>query len=48
MLDLSNDVGEKRDLSQDKPDVLAHVKASVEAWRKTMDEAEPRGPFRDF
>jgi hypothetical protein len=45
---LKNDIGEKHDLSLEKPDVLAMVKASFAAWRREMDECEPRGPFRDY
>ena len=45
---LDEDIGEKRDLSAEKPDVLAMVKARWSAWRKEMDDAEPRGPFRDY
>ncbi len=48
LFDLGNDLGEKHDLSREKPDVLAHVKSRFAAWQKSMDEAEPRGPFRDF
>jgi arylsulfatase A len=35
-------------LSEELPDVLAMMKAKFAAWRKEMDEAEPRGPFRDY
>jgi arylsulfatase A-like enzyme len=48
LYDLSTDLGEKRDLSQEKPDVLAMVRARFEAWRQEMDASEPRGPFRDY
>jgi arylsulfatase A-like enzyme len=48
LFDLSTDVGERKDLSQERPDLLAEVKARWAAWRKQMDEAEPRGPFRDY
>ncbi len=48
LFDLSSDIGEQRDLSKEKPDVLAMVKARFAAWEKQMAEAEPRGPFRDF
>lgn len=48
LYDLSTDIGEKRDLSKEKPDVLAMVKARFAAWRKEMDASEPRGPFRDY
>ncbi|MBI5818719.1 MAG: sulfatase-like hydrolase/transferase [Verrucomicrobia bacterium] len=48
LFDLSADLGESHDLSLEKPDVLARVKARFEAWKKEMDAAEPRGPFRDY
>ncbi|MCX7826130.1 MAG: sulfatase-like hydrolase/transferase [Verrucomicrobiae bacterium] len=48
LFDLSTDIGETRDLSAEKPDVLARLKARFDAWRKEMDAAEPRGPFRDY
>jgi arylsulfatase A-like enzyme len=48
LFDLAADVGETRDLSQERSDVLAQVRGRWEAWRKQMDDAEPRGPFRDY
>jgi arylsulfatase A-like enzyme len=48
LYDLTTDLGEKRDLSTERPDVLAMVKARFEAWRREMDASEPRGPFRDY
>jgi arylsulfatase A-like enzyme len=48
LFDLSNDIGEQHNLSGDRPEVLARVKARWEAWRQEMDAAEPRGPFRDY
>ncbi|MFZ2640184.1 MAG: sulfatase-like hydrolase/transferase [Verrucomicrobiia bacterium] len=48
LFDLSADLVESRDLSLEKPDVLVRVKARFEAWKKEMDAAEPRGPFRDY
>jgi arylsulfatase A-like enzyme len=48
LFDLSNDLGETKDLSKEKPEVLAMVKGRFDAWRKAMDAAEPRGPFRDY
>lgn len=48
LYDLTNDIGEKQDLSQKLPDVAANLSARWTAWRKVMDEAEPRGPFRDY
>ena len=48
LFDLSTDVGETKDLSAEKPDDLAHVKARFAAWRAEMEASEPRGPFRDY
>jgi arylsulfatase A-like enzyme len=48
LYDLSKDAGEKADLSKTHPDVLARVRGRWEAWRKAMDAADPRGPFRDY
>jgi arylsulfatase A-like enzyme len=48
LYDLSTDIGEKHDLSKEKPEVLQMVKGRFDAWRKEMDECEPRGPFRDY
>lgn len=48
LFDLSLDLGEKKDLSKEKPEILARVKVRWEEWRRQMDAAEPRGPFRDY
>ncbi|MEZ0274607.1 MAG: sulfatase-like hydrolase/transferase, partial [Roseimicrobium sp.] len=48
LYDLSKDPGEKNDLSTEKPDVLKMMQERFAAWRKEMDECEPRGPFRDY
>lgn len=48
LFDLSNDLSEQYDLSQEKPEVLARVQARFEKWKQAMEAAEPRGPFRDF
>ena len=48
LFDLASDIGERRDLSNEKPDVLSEVKSRFAAWEKQMAQAEPRGPFRDF
>jgi arylsulfatase A-like enzyme len=48
LFDLSTDLGEKRDLSAERPDLLQAVRGRWAAWRKEMDAAEPRGPFRDY
>ncbi len=48
LFDLSSDIGEQNDLSKEKPDVLSMVKSRFTAWERRMDDAEPRGPFRNF
>jgi arylsulfatase A-like enzyme len=48
LYDLSSDIGEKKDLSKNRPEVLKMMQDKFAAWRKTMDETEPRGPFRDY
>lgn len=48
LYDLSSDLGEKRDLSGDKPEVVRMMQEKFAAWRQEMDASEPRGPFRDF
>ncbi len=48
LFNLAEDIGEKNDLSEQHPEKLAELKAAFGHWLKTMDEAEPRGPFRDF
>jgi hypothetical protein len=48
LFDLSNDIAEQRDLSDSRPDMLAHVKSRFAAWQSRMEKAAPRGPFRDF
>jgi hypothetical protein len=48
LYDLASDLGETRDLSQEKPEELARMKARFAAWRAEMDASEPRGPFRDY
>ncbi len=48
LFNLEEDIGEQHDLSGEKPNVLAMLKGRWEAWRKEMDQSEPRGPFRDY
>jgi hypothetical protein len=48
LFDLAADIGEKNDLSVEKPEVLRMMKDKWAAWRREMDESEPRGPFRDY
>jgi hypothetical protein len=48
LYDLTADSGETHDLSADMPDHVASIRAQWSSWRKGMDAAEPRGPFRDY
>jgi hypothetical protein len=48
LFDLSTDPGENTDLSAAKPEVAGQLKERFATWRKAMDAAEPRGPFRDY
>ena len=48
LFNLSNDIGEQHDLSDEKPKVLKEIKAKWTAWKKEMDEAEPHGPFKNY
>ncbi len=48
LFDLSTDIGEKRDLSSERPEVLEQVKGRFAAWKEAMNAAEPHGPFRDY
>ncbi len=48
LYDLASDIGEKNDLSAKQPELAADIAARWAAWRKQMDQAEPRGPFRDY
>ena len=48
LFDLSRDIGEQHDLSDQKPQLLAEMRAHFERWKRQMEAAEPRGPFRDY
>jgi arylsulfatase A-like enzyme len=48
LFDLSEDIGEKRDISMERPDILRMVRERWAAWMREMESAEPRGPFRDY
>ncbi|NQT17241.1 MAG: sulfatase-like hydrolase/transferase, partial [Planctomycetes bacterium] len=48
LFDLSKDLSEKNDLVEKMPDKAAEMQGHFENWLKRMDEAEPRGPFKDF
>jgi arylsulfatase A len=48
LYDLAADIGEQNNLMESRPEKLQELRAAFAAWRKEMDEAEDRGPFRDF
>lgn len=48
LFDLSEDIGESRDLSERLPAVRERVQGRYEEWVKAMADARPRGPFRDY
>ena len=48
LFDLSQDIGEKHDLSQTHPEKLKELKTRFADWKKEMADAAPRGPFRDY
>lgn len=48
LFDLSTDLSEKKDLTKEKPEIAAMMKGKFAEWKRKMDEAEPRGPFRDY
>ena len=48
LFDLATDIGESKDLSAENPAKLKEMQDHFAAWRKAMDETEPRGPFRDY
>lgn len=48
LFDLSEDLGERTDLSDKLPAVKRRLERSYRDWVDTMAASEPRGPFRDF
>ncbi len=48
LYDLANDIGESKDLSKEHPDIVERLQSRFAAWRKEMDQTDPRGPFRDY
>lgn len=48
LYNLANDPGETRNLAAEKPEVLKMMQEEFAAWRKEMDDTEPRGPFRNY
>jgi arylsulfatase A len=48
LFNLSTDIAEQHDLSQQEPTTLRMVKERFTQWTREMVQAEPRGPFRDY
>jgi arylsulfatase A-like enzyme len=48
LFDLSVDIGENHDLTLTDPEKYEFAAGRFDLWRKEMDLAEPRGPFRDY
>ncbi len=48
LFDLESDIGEQNDLSAQQPEVLKMVKKRYANWLAEMNDADPRGPFRDY
>ena len=48
LFDLSEDVGEKNDLSEKDVNNLKTIKEKFYHWQTEMNNAEPRGPFKDY
>ena len=45
---LGDDIGESRDLSEAEPQRLRELQEVYADWLQAMEQAEPRGPFRDY
>lgn len=48
LFDLSEDIGEKRDVSGKHPDVVERIQSAFKTWQDEMANAEPRMPFKDY
>ncbi len=48
LFDLASDIGEQKDLSADRPELLRQLQDRWANWRQQMQISEPRGPFRDY
>ena len=48
LFDLEQDIGEQKDVSGQHPVVLKMIRSKFSEWKKEMQRAEPRGPFRNF
>ena len=48
LFDLEDDIGEQNNLVKERPEKLKEMRAKWAGWKKEMDEAEPRGPFKNY
>jgi len=48
LFNLSDDIGEKNDLSDKETETLNMVKEKFNQWKTEMENSDPRGPFRNF
>ncbi|MCP5558694.1 MAG: sulfatase-like hydrolase/transferase [Verrucomicrobiaceae bacterium] len=48
LFDLEHDLGEKENLISSQPALLKQMRGLFDEWVTDMNQAEPRGPFRDF
>jgi len=48
LFNLDKDIGEAHDLSEKYPKKLIEMKQHFANWKKRMEKAEPRGPFRNY
>lgn len=48
LFNLSNDIGETKDLSKVYPEKLKNMKEKFYEWQKSMKDSSPRGPFKNY
>lgn len=48
LFNLKDDIAEKMNLKDSHPEKLSKMRAAFANWKKEMDAAEPRGPFKDY
>jgi arylsulfatase A len=48
LFNLAEDLAEKNNLAEQNPDRLHEMREHFARWQQQMDQAEPRGPFRDY
>ncbi len=48
LYNLKSDIGEQANLAAERGEVVKMMRERFANWKKAMDAAEPRGPFRDY